>query len=227
MFPWRQYLLLDLQPVNWIASTGDRASFICIAFGGPNNTYRWIRTGSVNLQSLTGSGELFFIDTFLQNLTTYIIQNGSILNITSVNATEDGGQYSCVAMNQAGYDEATAMLNVRPIILENPGSQRVAPGMNVTLRCRAESFPVSEYQWEKLNTYTDKFESLAGEIRSVLEFSLVMYEDHGVCRCVVTADMINNITISNNATITGEIIIIIDLMSVLVPSPLQSLLLIV
>ena len=108
-----------IQPVNWIASTGDKASFICIALSGPSNTYRWIRTGAVNLQSLAGSGEPFSIDTFLQNLTTYIIQN-------------------------------------------------------------------------------------------VLEFSLVVYEDHGVYRCVVTADMINNITVSNNATITGELTLLIS-----------------
>ena len=129
----------------------------------------------------------------------------SILNITSVNATEDGGQYSCVVVNQAGYDEATITLNVRPNIIKNPESQRVAPGVNVTLSCRAESFPSPDYRWEKLNT-TDMFMTVDGSNSSTLVLSSVDHGDNGVYRCVASAPGVNGEAFSGNATVTGALL---------------------
>lgn len=192
-----------MEPVNVTASSNGRASFNCSASGGPSNTFSWIRTGTVNLQGLNGSGDPFDSGTFLQNLE--IVQNGSVLYISSVNATEDGGQYSCVVVNQAGYDDDTTTLNVRPNILENPVSQRVDPGVNITLSCRAESFPPPEYRWERLTADSDTFVTVNGSNSSTLELSTVEHSDNGIYRCIATAPGVDGEAFSSNATITGEL----------------------
>lgn len=194
-----------MQPVNLITNSGDEASFNCSASGGPSNLFRWIRTSAVNLQQLTESGDPFSSDMFLHGLNEYVIQNGSMLTITSVNATEHGGQYSCVVVNEAGYDDDTITLNVRPNILENPESQRVVPGVNITLSCRAESFPPPEYRWERLNN-TDMFETVPDSNASTLELNTVEHDDNGIYRCVATAPGVDGEAFSSNATITGELL---------------------
>ena len=127
-----------------------------------------------------------------------------MLTISSVNATEDGAMYECVAINDAGFDVARSIVYVRPLIVEHPQDQLTSAGANFTLSCRAESFPYPQYQWQKYNTTSQTYQSLPGENSNVLEFNQVQHSDYGVYRCVATAPVINAVAYSNNATVTGE-----------------------
>ena len=82
------------------------------------------------------------------------------LTISTINATEDGGSYECVVINDAGFGVATANLYVRPIIVEDPVDMEPSTGDNITLSCRAESFPYPEYRWEMMNPDTNMFENV-------------------------------------------------------------------
>ena len=130
--------------------------------------------------------------------------NQSILTISFVNATEDGAMYECVAINDAGFDVVRSIVYVRPLIVEHPRDQLTSVRENLTLSCRAESFPYSQYQWQKYNTTSQTYQSLPGENSTVLKFNQVQHSDYGVYRCVVTAPVINAVAYSNNATVTGE-----------------------
>ena len=123
--------------------------------------------------SSSGSGSPGSFDSmaFLQQLTT--ISTGPNLTISSINATQDGGMYTCVVVNQAGQDSANVTLYVRPLIVDQPQDQFTRQGETVTLSCRADSFPSPLYQWEKFNTTSESYYQLPGETNRTLEFRSV------------------------------------------------------
>ena len=126
-------------------------------------------------------------------------------NLTlSVDATQHGGAvYDCVALTNEGSFSASVSLRVAPGFEVHPTDQRVSPGDNVTLTCRAESYPAPTYQWEKFNTSTQSFEQLMGQTTNQLQFTNIQGSEFGVYRCVATAPMISQPAYSNNATLTG------------------------
>ena len=67
--------------------------------------------------------------------------------IDSVNATENGGTYTCVVVNVAGYDSDEVELFVQPTITRQPESVLTLAGGNVSLSCEADSFPAPSYSW--------------------------------------------------------------------------------
>ena len=95
------------------------------------------------------------------------------------------------------------LLRVAPGFEVHPTDQRVSPGDNVTLTCRAESYPAPMYQWEKFNTSTQSFEQVIGQTTNELQFTNIQGSEFGVYRCVATAPMISQSAYSNNATLTG------------------------
>ena len=106
---------------------------------------------------------------------------GSILTISTVNATEDGGEYRCVVRNAAGKDSDNATLNVRPVITIQPvESLLTSNGSNELLMCEADAFPAPEYLWEKImnGSNTEISDS------NTLNFSSVMFGDEGTYQCV-------------------------------------------
>ena len=142
----------------------------------------------------------------IESNSNILVTNQSMLTISSVNATEDGAMYECVAINDAGFGVARSVVYVRPLIVEHPQDLLTSDGENFTLSCRAESFPYPQYHWEKYNTTSQTYKPLLGERSSLLEFTEVQFNDHGVYRCVATAPVINAVAYSNNYTVTGECI---------------------
>ena len=185
-------------------NTGDSVSFTCSGQGGPGNAIFWVRNSdtptTINMTSkhykLLDYSIIILIITALSPVS---ITMEAVLNITSVNATEDGGIYRCVVINAAGSDSETATLNVLPNFIEHPMDMETSTGDNITLRCRAESFPPSLNRWEKMNRATNMFEPVNGAISNVLELNSIEFSDFGMYRCCATI-----VICSNNATVTGE-----------------------
>lgn len=125
-----------------------------------------------------------------------------LLQISSINATRDGGVYDCLVMNEAGYEVKSATLYVRILIVEQPKSQRGAAGDNITLTCRAESFPHPEYTWEKFSHDSQQYDLLLQETSTNLVLTNTQDSDFGLYRCVVTAPIINNQVTSSVASLT-------------------------
>ena len=68
---------------------GDVLTLTCMASGGPNNTFCWVKDG--------------------------VYTDGNTLNITEVTAT-DGGLYECIVYNTAGNNSANITIYGRTCI---------------------------------------------------------------------------------------------------------------
>ena len=198
---------VTVSPLNTTEDNDATTTFTCTASGGPGNTVVWIRGSDVG--SSSGSGLLGSFDStaFLQQLVN--ISTGPNLTVSSINATQDGGMYTCVVVNQAGQDSANVTLYVRPLIVDQPQDQFTRQGDSVTLSCHADSFPSPLYQWEKYNTTSESYYQLPGETNRTLEFSSVEFDNFGDYRCVATAPVIGDTDTSDNATITGECSVVV------------------
>ena len=192
-------------PPSVTVNTGDSASFTCSAQGGPGNAIFWIRGSDtpapINFTSRHNNllhYSIIIID-IITALSAVSITMEAVLNISSVNATEDGGIYRCFVINAAGSDSQPVTLNVLPNFIEHPMDMETSTGDNITLSCRAESFPPALNRWEKMNRATNMFEPVTGATSNVLELNSIEFSDFGMYRCCATI-----VICSNNATITGE-----------------------
>ena len=131
-----------------------------------------------------------------------ILINDSQLELKSINGT-NGGLYTCIAINEAGYDNSTVTLYVRPEITTQPRNQFVDPGDTVTLTCIADSFPAPIYQWQKMNM-SGQFDNLSGQTATTYTIANVVHEDFGIYRCVVTTPTISVTINSRDAIIAGK-----------------------
>ena len=155
-----------------------------------------------------------------------LLANTSVLTVSNINATENGGVYECAVLNDAGFAVVRSMLYVRPLIVEQPQEIRSTNSSQETLTCRAESFPYPQYQWQKYDTGNQSFQSLSNQTGVDLMFNL-QYNDFGDYRCMVTTPIINVVIYSDNATVHGKCItmiccIIMIMISCLAVSPLGS-----
>ena len=64
------------------------------------------------------------------------------LTISTINATEDGGSYECVVINDAGFGVAIANLYVRPIIVEDPVDMEPSTGDNYHSELSSRELPL-------------------------------------------------------------------------------------
>ena len=181
---------IEVSPSNRTVSRNRNTTFTCTAEGGPNTTYRWVINDSINTSNLPYS---------LEN----VVSTESILTINMINGS-DGGSYTCVAFNDAGFDSASVTLYVSPEILQDPENEYVQNGDIVTLTCFADSFPAPEYQWEMMNRTSGEFEPIDGETNTTLVFDPIDYDDYGTYRCEVTTPTINENITSEEAVITGK-----------------------
>ena len=106
----------------------------------------------------------------------------SVLSISNVNATEDGGEYRCVVSNAAGNDSDNATLNVRPVITVQPIETLLTSnnGSSEQLVCIADAFPAPEYRWEEI--VDDNIDVVSNT--NTLSFSPVVFGDEGTYQCV-------------------------------------------
>ena len=196
-----------IDPDFIIVDNGSSITFTCSARGGPNNTYVWVRSMDLDQLLQPGSNLLTLVMTFplsvsdiLDELSNITLTTGMSFSISSINATQNGGQYSCIVINEAGIDGNTTTLYVRPKIIQQPETVFTEANVSVSLTCLADSYPRPQYHWQKLNMMTDQFEFVMNANKSILSFPSVNYEDYGVYRCVAYAE---GIITSDTAVING------------------------
>ena len=185
-------------PVNCTLSINDTANFTCTAQGGPRNMFRWIK-GNFTDSYLSAPLD---VEEFLYNLSN--ITSDYFLSFTVSGGAADGGYYTCIVINEAGYDTDNVSLLVRPQILTNPVPQYVSiDQLYLFLNCHADSFPAPNYQWEMMNRTSGNFEPLTGQTSSQLTLH-IEYSLYGMYRCVATVNGIVENATSTPALVTGK-----------------------
>ena len=198
---------VTIDPDFITVDNGSNITFTCSARGGPNNTFLWFRTADIN-NALASSNLLtqspLPVNQLIMELSNITLATRTVFTITSVNATENGGFYDCYVFNEAGYENNSTTLYVRPVITEQPIGRFVDVEETVSLSCRADSFPAPEYQWEMMNRTTKMFEPIENATDSTFTISSISYNDYGNYRCVATANGIAENATSEPALITGK-----------------------
>ena len=196
---------VDPSPNTTVNNGGD-VVFNCSAEGGPNNMFAWVKTDDLTNINTGLAAENnttpIDIDDFLGSISNVKLVNGSMLSLSSVSGSMDGGSYTCLVINEAGVGRQETILYVRPMITVQPMNTNAENGDGVELTCIADSFPAPEYQWELLNE-ADMFNAIDFANQSTLVFNPVKYNDAGTYRCIVTTPIINEEIISNEAVLTG------------------------
>ena len=173
-------LCLIVSPQDGVSITPDNATFNendtvilqCITYGGPGNTFEWI-----------------FNET--------VIENTSNLTLTGVMA-EDGGDYICIVSNEAGSNNATAVLSVSLYVSGPQIGINTTNGTMEIITCMIEGFPIN-YTWEKMDNGSYSEVSIGRD----LVFDPVIFGDEGVYRCVARSDVSDDL-ISDAVTVTSE-----------------------
>ncbi|XP_066244769.1 cell adhesion molecule Dscam1 isoform X33 [Euwallacea similis] len=77
-------------------------------------------------------------------------KKGSSLTIDSVSA-DHAGEYSCIALNRAGFDRHSAVLNVNvpPRWILEPTDKAFAQGSDAAVECKADGFPKPVVTWKR------------------------------------------------------------------------------
>ena len=131
--PPSQAPVVITQPVSQTVSAGQTATFTSAASGSPSPTVQW----------------------FVRNPPSASfkpVNNGTspTLNVTATSAA-DGNVYRAVFTNSAGTatsNDATLAVNTAPVVTQQPVSQSVAAGVQVTLKAAATGKPTPTVQWE-------------------------------------------------------------------------------
>ena len=198
-----------LSPTTMTVDHGDNVTFTCMTTGQGTLTITWF---SPEGNMLTQTNQQ------MSNSNTFI----SFLSIVDVSGM-DGGEYTCLASNEAGNASATAEVFVRLIILNQPMEILARDGEMASLFCDADGFPLL-YQWQKLNSTFDGIFGSAGESASgsggsggsgiadnyvdiesatdsILDFNPIQFSDEGSYRCIAFNPV--GTAISEAATVTG------------------------
>ena len=151
-------------------------SLTCTAQGGPSKEIQW-RLNGMDLENETSSS----------------------LEISSIEASSDGGVYTCVVSNEAGTGEDSFTVNVSPVFTLQPVLVVVDILLRISLECIATGFPEPTYQWFKVGGELSA--NVTGDNTSLLMFNPVYYGDEGDYFCQATSgDSIN----SSTATLAGK-----------------------
>ena len=97
-----------------------------------------------------------YIDQDMENDWT-VSSSLTIMNITA----EGGGNYTCIAENEAGTNTATAVLSVRLYFSGEQVDLNTTNGTSETLVCEIEGFPIY-YEWEKMTDVMVVIVSVSG-----------------------------------------------------------------
>ena len=181
-------------------------TFNCTAEGGPNTIIRWIK-GRNPLSPMTPPLD---VTSVLSTLT--IVGNESTLVLESI-VGDSGGEYTCIAINEAGFDNDTVYLLAQPEIITQPQDVYLNAGNDLSLTCVADSFPPPMYQWERMNRTTGVFVPLPAEFggnTSNLTITEIPYQIYGTFRCVASAPMIEVSSTSNEVLVTGKYMLMLS-----------------
>ena len=196
---------VTIDPGFIIVDNGSNITFTCSARGGPSNIFLWFHTADIN-DALASSNLLtqspLPVNQLIMELSNITLATGTIFTITSVKTTDNGGSYECYVFNEAGYENNSTTLYLRPVITDQPNDLFVDDGDTVTLFCRADSFPAPMYQWEMMSR-TTIFEPIKNATDSIFTITLISYNDYGNYRCVATANFIAESATSEPALVTG------------------------
>ena len=142
-------VMADVDDAN--TTNGSSVTFTCAAEGGPDNVFVWIMTMDlVDLWTISLSPPLNVSEVLELLQSTYIVLQQSSDDeyvIGSVNATKNGGTYTCVVVNVAGYDSDEVELFVQPTITRQPENVSTFVGDSISLSCETDSFPPPSYSW--------------------------------------------------------------------------------
>ena len=112
-------------PGDAVFNNGDSVNLTCLAQGGPGNTFQWTL-----------------------NKATLLNQSGDNLILPFINATENGGYYTCIVSNAAGSGSATSGVFVSPTIIRQPRDVFVTDIFYyIHIECEVSAFPEPEFQW--------------------------------------------------------------------------------
>ena len=196
--------------MNASTTNGSSVTFMCDTLGGPDNMFVWIMAADpVDLKTIPLSPPLNVSEVvkLLQNAYT-VLQQGSEGEyvIDSVNAMENGGNYTCVVVNVAGFDSDEVELLVQPVITRQPESVLTFVGDNTSLSCEADSFPPPMYSWFRQTEEGDIVNITEDAPRQVLDGSSLFifgvdYSDAGFYFCRASSS--SGFDDSSLATITG------------------------
>ena len=185
-----------VMPSSVTVDNGSSVTFYCFGEGSNDNVFTWLRSEDVGTVESNLGGLLtqqpLDVNAILSEISDYIVFNGSNLTIDSVNATRDGGSYSCVVLNVAGFDLDAGNLFVNPVITISPENVETNVNNTVSLSCFADSFFPPEYQWLFMNRATQMFEPIEGENSTELLFESIEFEEYGMYQCYVTAEVFDN-----------------------------------
>ena len=113
-----------------------------------------------------------------------MVGNEESLEIMSLAAPANGGEYVCVVLNDAGIDTSTSTLNVPIEFVAHPQSMNTTVGEQFNLTCLAEAFPYPTLQWQKMNRSSGLFEGIVDEVMNYLVFNPVQHSHFGMYRCI-------------------------------------------
>ena len=187
-----------MAPATADAVLGGTTTFKCSSSGN----------GTLKLMWRTPAGKIVITGQETLSLSE-VSSNISLSNITEV----DGGNYTCIAVNEAGLTEASATLRVGVFVANESLELFTAYGHVVILTCTVQIAP--NYKWEKFNESELEESSSASGIMIMssdgyqvvsneqeLQLDPVQFGQEGVYRCVANTTM--GEVISNKITITSE-----------------------
>ena len=180
------------------ASIGGLASFNCSSSN--TDLIIWIKGEN----TLISSSPPLNVTHVLNSLMNVVSSNSS-LNLMNITSSSTGGNYTCIAINEAGFDNITVNLYISPIVVQQPIDHIVDLGQDVILTCLGDSFPPPFYTWERFNTDTNQFQTLDNETSNQLTFMSVDYDDFGTYRCIIETPVINESVSAVSVVIIGEL----------------------
>ena len=126
---------ITIQPLDTTVIEGETATFNSGAHGNPAPTEQWeVSTdGGKTFQKVEGA-------------------TGAMLSVPATTVSENGYRYRAVFTNVAGStatNTVTLTVEGRPVVTEQPQSETVSPGANVTFKVAGTGLPAPSVQWER------------------------------------------------------------------------------
>ena len=169
--------------------------------------FRWIKGSNITSAIQSVGAPPLDVSQFLSDLNN--ITSDYSLSLLVTGGAADGGEYTCVVVNEAGYDTDNVTLYVSPVITTNPAPQYAHPRDTVTISCVADSYPPPNYQWQMMNRTTNNFENIDGATMPNYTIDDIDYDDYGMYRCAITTPIIDEVIYSQPALITGKSIVVV------------------